>query len=340
MTMAQIEVNGSSAVCVRCGTMYGKRKGYFPVSYGSTYKGTGYLHMCKECIEDLFSTYLAQCKDNKLAVRQVCRKLDIYWNESIFETVEKRNTTRSLMSGYLQKVTNNNAIGKSYDDTLLEDGTFWSFSDKPIAQEVVVTSEREEDDIEIEQSIIDFWGSGLPKQHYIDLEQRRAYWMKRLYGDKDQDELNLDAGTEGLIRQICNLETEINRDKAAGRPINNNVNTLNSLLGSANLKPTQKKDTTEGMSTSTPYGVWIKKIENTRPISEPSAEFKDVDGVVKYITTWFLGHLCKMMGVKNSYCKLYEDELERYRVEYPEFEEDDDETFFNDVFATGGDEDD
>ena len=338
--MAAIEVNGSNVVCTRCGKMYGKRKGYFPVSYGPMYKGTGYLGICKECAEEIYSMYLSQCNDPKMAVRQTCRKLDLYWSEAIYDTVEKRNTTRSLMSGYLQKVNNNSNIGKSYDDTLLEEGTLWGFAGERIRKDSDddQTGEQEEQ-VYVDQEIIDFWGGGLPTQQYFDLEQRRAYWMKKLYGSKTPDELDLDAGTEGLIRQICNLETDINRDKAAGRPISNNVNTLNSVLGSANLKPNQKKDTSEGMSSATPYGVWIKKIENTRPISDPSPEFKDVDGIVKYVTTWFLGHLCKMMGVKNSYCKLYEDELAKLRVDYPEYEDDDDEALFNDVFATGGDED-
>lgn len=337
--MAAIEVNGTNVACTRCGNMYGKRKGFFPVSYSPMYKGTGYLGVCKKCIEEIYSVYLSQCKDPKMAVRQVCRKLDLYWNESIYDTVEKRNTTRSLMSGYLQKVNNNSNIGKSYDDTLLEEGTLWGLSGASTVSERKII-DAEEEEIDIEQDIIDFWGSGLPAQQYLDLEQRRAYWMKKLYDGKTPEELNLDAGTEGLIRQICNLETDINRDKAAGRPISNNVNTLNAILGSANLKPTQKKDSTEGLSASTPYGVWIKKIENTRPISEPSAEFKDVDGIVKYITTWFLGHLCKMMGVKNSYCKLYEEEIAKLRVEYPESGEEDDETLFNDVFAPDGEEND
>ncbi len=50
-----------------------------------------------------------------------------------------------------------------------------------------------------------------------------------------------------------------------------------------------------------------------------------------------LGHLCKMLGIKNTYCKLYEDEMARLRVERPDLEEEDDEGAFSEIFG-GGDE--
>ena len=36
-----IEINSERAICARCGTAYGKRKGNFPVSYAATHKGIG-----------------------------------------------------------------------------------------------------------------------------------------------------------------------------------------------------------------------------------------------------------------------------------------------------------
>ena len=43
--------------------------------------------------------------------------------------------------------------------------------------------------------------------------------------------------------------------------------------------------------------------------------------------------LYKMLGIKNTYCKLYEDEMERLRVKTPEFEDEDDESMFNNIFS-------
>ena len=89
--MASLEVNATSTVCRKCGTAYGRLKGNFLVSYSSLYKGTGHLAYCKECVDKMYAAYLAECKDSKAAVRQMCRKLDLYWNEKLFESVDKKS---------------------------------------------------------------------------------------------------------------------------------------------------------------------------------------------------------------------------------------------------------
>ena len=139
------------------------------------------------------------------------------------------------------------------------------------------------------------------------------------------------------------MEVTITRDTAAGKPIDKSINALNNLLGSANLKPVQKKrdESLDANVESTPFGVWIRKIENTRPISDPDPEFADVDSVIKYITVWFFGHICKMLKIENKYSRLYEEEMARLRVERPEYEGEDEEAVFEDIFtrasSTGGD---
>ena len=54
---------------------------------------------------------------------------------------------------------------------------------------------------------------------------------------------------------------------------------------------------------------------------------------MKYVTVWMFGHLCKMLGIKNSYCKMYEDEIAKLRVERPEYDDEDDDTMLNDLFG-------
>lgn len=45
-----------------------------------------------------------------------------------------------------------------------------------------------------------------------------------------------------------------------------------------------------------------------------------------------------MLGIKNTYCKLYEEEMAKRRVERPDLEEENDEGAFNDIFANAGDD--
>lgn len=333
--MGVMEINSSSAICRCCGKSYSRLKGFFPVSYSPLYKGVGYLPYCNDCIDNMYDAYTIKLHDNKLAIREMCRKLDLYWNVSLYEGVEKKSASRSLMRSYISRTNGVKLAGLCFDDTIREEGVIKAAAIvEPEIKEPPVLEIPEVEEPPVDEEVLAFWGPGYTGDMYRELEQRRAYWMSGFQNEKD-----VDMGTKALIRQICNLEIDINRDRAAGRDIDKKVNSLNSLLGSAMLKPTQKKDEVSGLSVSNPYGVWIKKIEDTRPVSEPSPEFKDVDGVVKYITTWFLGHLCKMLGIKNTYCKLYEDEIMKMRVGYPEYSEDDDETLFNDVFSSAESDD-
>ena len=162
----------------------------------------------------------------------------------------------------------------------------------------------------------------------VELDRKYKYWTSGL-------PKTLDKGEEAIYKQVCILEATINRDSAAGKSIEKNVNALNTLLGSANLKPSQKKadDAAETAFDGMPFGVGIRMYENSRPIPQPDPEFQDVDGSVRYISIWFLGHLCKMLGIKNTYCKMYEKELERMRIDNPELDEEDDEALFEDIFG-------
>lgn len=129
---------------------------------------------------------------------------------------------------------------------------------------------------------------------------------------------------------------DINRDRVAGRPIDKSVNSLNTLLGSANLKPAQRKTDADAENElmNTPLGVWLWRYENKRPLPEIDDDLKDINGIKKYVFTW-MGHVSKMLGLKNTYTRLYEQEVERLRVEKPEYEDEDDETLLIDSYSEG-----
>lgn len=320
-----IEMSGESVYCCKCGCKYSRRKGYFPVSYAVLYKGIGYIPVCKTCIDSMYDTYLAQCNDQRMAVRQMCRKLDLYWSDAVYEVVTRKSSTRSVMTQYIAKISSLTHSGKSYDTTLSNEGTLWSFNEEtppaaePPAEPVQPPTTPQPEILNTPEDIVAFWGSGYSDDMYRELEQRRQYWMSRLPADTE-----LDVGTEALIRQICSLELDINRDRIAGKAIDKSVNALNNLLGSANLKPTQRKnDGADAELNSTPLGVWAWRWENNYPIPEPDDEAKE-NSIKKYIFTW-MGHISKLLGIKGMYTKLYKEEVERLRVEKPEYEDLDEE---------------
>lgn len=328
-----LEVNSDKVVCTKCGIAYSRRKGYFSVSYAENYKGIGYIPVCKNCVDNMYSKYLSQCSDTALATRQVCRKLDLYWNENIFKSALKKSSTRTIMTQYIIKINSVSCVGKSYDDTLLDEGTFWAFKEnKSTDDKSSESSNHKETESKTEstyvptEEVISFWGSNFTPDMYEELEQRRTYWMSKL-----PEGVVVDIGTEAIIRQICNLEIDINKARVQGKPIDKSVNALNSLLGSASLKPTQRKDDIDSTTLNTPLGVWLYKFECERPLPDIDDSLKDVNKLKKYIFTW-MGHLCKMLGVKNGYTRLYEAEIQRLRVEKPIYDDEDDEDLLIDVF--------
>ena len=327
-----IELSSDRAICGRCGTAYGRRKGNFSVSYAKSHRGIGYLPICKNCLEELYNTYLAQCDDTKKVVRQICRKLDLYWSDRVYDMSMNKSPARTIMTMYITKLNTNTYAGKSYDDTLREEGTLWSFDKQ---EDAVVENQQnaineESTDEEVSEEIKTFWGAGYTPSMYNQLEERLAYWRSGLPEDMESD-----IGAEAIIKQICFLEIDINRERAKGKNIDKLVSAFNTLIGSLNLKPSQKKEDVDSNIANTPLGVWLYRYENERPL--PKVDDENV--IRKTVFTW-MGHVCKMLGKKNAYVKLYEDEINRLRVERPEFDDEDDEEFMMDLITSehGGDD--
>lgn len=311
-------------ICYRCGTSYSRQKGFFPASHSDMYRGMGYLPICCDCVDDIYEDYCIELNNGKEAMRRVCMKLDLYWDEDIYAMMERSTSGNSRVRNYIGKTNIIRYMGKAFDDTLKREAAEAAAS--PIAAVMPAVDSKEP--IVVSQDIIDFWGEDFAPEFLIKLDKRYQKWTG---GAKD-----LDNGSVSLYKQICLLEETINRDAAAGKPTDKNVNMLNTLLGSVNEKPVQKKSEADAAIDNTPFGVWIDRWENKRPIPDPDPAFKDVDGIIKYITTWFYGHISHTLGIKNMSCKLYEDEIAKMRIKRPELAEEDDESLFNKIFGKTG----
>ena len=319
--------------CCRCGMSYSRQKGYFPVSHSPMYRGSGYLPFCNECIETMYDEYRTKfAGDDRAAMKRICMKMDLYWNDAIFDMVERTAGVNSRVRNYIGKTNIQRYIDKTYDNTLDEEALL--VRDEDVTTEILPAKidEQEAEEI-IPQELIDFWGAGYTLDFYNELEGRYKEWASK----KDVSS----PSERSLYRMVCLLEVMIRRDGAQGKPIEKNVAALNNLLGSMNLKPAQQKTEADAELDKMPLGVGIQMWEFSRPLPDMPKEARDQSGLIKNITTWFLGHACKMVGLKNSYCKMYEDAMEQYKVERPEYADEDDDAILSDIFANskvGGDE--
>lgn len=318
--------------CTRCGRIFKKQTGNFSASHSPLYRANnGYLPICHACMDALYLDYRETLGDENAAMERVCMKFDIYWHPELFAMVDKHKaSTVSRVRQYLSRSNLVKYCNRTYDDTL----------DERYAEEQAAAKDRQflinpdtkeaviQEEYVVTKEDVDFWGFGYPTEFYVMLNSRYSYWTKDLPRP-------MDSGEEAIYRQICILEATINKNTLEGKSIDMTVARFNDLLGSVNRKPSQQKSEADTKFGDLPLGVGISIYENTRPIPKPLPEFEDVDGIKKYITVWFLGHLCKMLGIKNTYCKLYEQELEKLRIDRPDLEEEDDEGLFNEIF--GGD---
>lgn len=316
-------------MCTRCGKVYTRQKNNFPASQSPLYTGNGggYLPVCCHCVENLYEHYRETLGNSAEAVRRICMKFDIYWSPEIYNMINRQNTSASRVRAYISKTFLIRYIGKTYDDTLDEENggrQLLSLEDvTPDPDESPAETARRP---EISPETILFWGEGFDGDMYRELDMRFERWTKDLPKP-------LPVVEESLYKQICIQEAQINRKAATGQDVEKGQSALNGLLSSLNVKPNQKKDDDTAELESTPLGVWARRWEEKRPI--PDYDIPE-PRIVRDVIVWLYGHLGKAFGLKNVHTQLYDEEMDRYRVSKPEYENDDDDEIITDVFSLAG----
>ena len=125
------------------------------------------------------------------------------------------------------------------------------------------------------------WGN-LPLQDLQYLEEQYNEWCNRYDVSTKSMEI--------LVQEICYQQLNIKKKRASGDGVSKELKDLQELMNSAALKPIQESAAMAADVNT--LGTWIKKFENEKPIPEPVPEFKDVEGIKKYIRVWLLGHFC------------------------------------------------
>ncbi len=292
--------------CTKCGKVYAIQKGHFAHSNSIIYvENNRYIHICTKCLNDLYIHYVDVLDGNEFeAIRRVCMKFDIYYNERLAKASPNISADRPRMGSYVAKCNLNPHTGKTYDDTIDEERNigFESFED------------AKDNAVRAKQKSIKFFGLGFTDDEYVLLQAEYDDWIAKNEATSKSH--------EQLFRNLAISQLNVNRAVQSGDPkkLESAMATFQSLLGSANLKPSQTNQNT--LADQNSFGTLIKKWENEEPIPEPDEKFKDVDGIKKYISIWLYGHLCKMIGVKNFYSEQYEQEVAKYEASKTEYLDD------------------
>ena len=265
---------------------------------------------------------------------------DTYWSQPLYETVKRNEEAGlSLFRLYVSKLNLAKYAGKTFDDTLDEErlaDAGITVPVKPVKVQPVEEPKKKEEKQTVELPSVApkpsadtllFWGGGLTPEIYQDLNLRFQRWTRNLPKP-------LDDATEGLYKQLCIAEVNVNQNMIAGKSVEASQKIINDILNRLGISPDQQADLDDGSNVEdVPMGVWIKRWEDLRPLPEEDEDMKDSNGVIRYIHTWFLGHIGKMLGLKNVYTSMYEKEIEKFKVEQPELADVDDDDIMNAMFG-------
>ena len=308
--------------CCRCGKYFSRQQTNFPTSRSGLYAGNnGFLPICKNCVGEIFQYYLNEFNDPYKACETVCSRFDIYYDKQTFEGFIATCTPAIMMTSYIGRIAISEHKAKCYDDYLREKEVLDAETSAE-TQKLI----KEQDAHIIEKGRLE-WGLSLEAEDYEYLDSEFADWNARCAVDGKT--------RESLVREICVLKLLQNKALLSGdiETYNKLSATLQKTYTTAELTPKQESDAKR--AAEKPMGVMIEMFENERPIPEPSKEWEDVDGIQRLIRVFFIGHLCKMLGIKNKYSAEYEDFMAEYSAVVPDDIEDDSEDIYDYLMEHG-----
>lgn len=323
--------------CYKCGAEYNSSARSFFNSFGSRlWEHEGHLPVCRSCLEEMFTDYTAKLRGEEPALKRICQKFDYYYSHIAVEKAKqmRMNETEkgSLLSVYLKVISRPEYKTKSYESTLVEEEailarTIQSPGDLDAAA-VLSSPESEVEEIsDTSDELFARWGAGFTHDEYLSMQQDYEDWMTRYIIEG--------KNKEQLVQGMCIARVLMFRALQEGNTdqYNKSYDTWRKMMSDADLSPKAEKAIDK--ENEIPLGKMIERFENERPIPKPNPEWEDVDGIKKFITVYFLGHLCEMLDIKSRYAKMYEEEMDKYRAVIPELEGSDDDDVLDYLLREG-----
>lgn len=280
--------------------------------------------ICKECLLKIAEQRIKdrdEPNETKKSVQKVLMMMDKVYDDNFYDncvkgasdSVKERNR-HSPFATYITAIMSlPQWQGKTYADS-----DFGSTD---------IKTELDEETVRMNEELLrkakDRFGDEYNNVDLLFLEKEYEDWTTRYACESKAQEL--------LFKRICFKELEIEKAQKAGKDTKELDKTLQELLGSAQLKPSQNNS--NALTEAKTFGQLIEKWEQEKPVPEPSEEFRDVDKIGQLIDVFFKGHLAKMMGLKNAFSASYDRFMKKYTVTKPEYEDGDmSEELFNQLF--------
>ena len=304
----------NKCVCFYCGNEYVDTNYYN--SNSIFYSNIGKLPYCKQCIEKFYQHFYDKYTNEgcltpeKKAVKRLCAIFDIYYREDVFngsmKKIKDSNMNISPMGQYMKTIqlSQYNRKKETYENTISQEeqeGIASSFADMVV-------------DRKTDEKTIKFFGAGFTDEDYEFLKEEYDDWTSR-------HECKTKAQEE-VFKDICFNRLQNLKALRKGEDTKDITASFQKMLDSGKLQP--KQNSGDATADNQTFGTLIDKWENTRPLPEIDEELKDVDKIGFYIDTFYKGHTCKTLNVKNAFSNLYSSMMKKFTVSKPEYNLDED----------------
>lgn len=290
--------------------------------------------ICKSCIQKLVEqrkTPKDPPRETKESVKNILRLLDRPYFDDLYEKcikgisegVREKNRTSPFLHYFTIISSLPQYVNKKWKDS--------EFDEQYLDIDFTDGKKVNENSRMLKQAKMRF-GKGYSLEDLVFLENQYQDWIKRYPCENKAQEI--------LYESICLTQLNINKKQKAGKDTKDDLKTLQDLMTSLQIKPSQTNS--NALTEAKTFGQLIEKWEDEwdggKPIPEPDDDFKDPDKIGTLIDVFFKGHLAKMMGLKNGFTHVYDKYIKKYTVNKPEYDEDDDsEAIFEQIFGKDDD---
>ena len=300
-------VDNKVLLCPGCNNWQGAEEGF----YMDRRYATNRYPLCKRCVLKMVEQRQKDTdepNETKESVQRVLQMMDKMYDDKFYEDCVKSTldgvNEKQRHSPFTTFIVGIQSLpqyrGKTWKDSNFGDAAMSVDEEETrIIQKTVKAGKK-------------IFGLGFSNEDYMYLMNQYEDWQARTQVDSKSQET--------YITQICLQLLDIDKDRKSGKDVSNKLKALDALMNAANLQP--KQNVSNAATDSLTFGQLIEKWENEKPIPEPDPEFKDVNNIGKLLRVYFAGHLSKALGLKNSYSKEYEEEMNKYTVEPPKVGED------------------
>lgn len=317
--------------CLCCGKKYDSETYY--ASDSLQYKAYGKIPYCKDCIDRMYQGYLEKFKElqftspDRRATQRLCMVLDIYYDDKIFDSVEKeykrdiekfQNNDLKFIFYYIKQLKMYQYRAKNYNSTI-ENEYKLAQTQKGLLS---IFNKEDEQQQEKVSEAVKIFGSGLKSDDdYLFLMEQYEDWTSRHEcKTKSQEE---------IFKAICFNRLKAHKANILGEDTKDLDRTFKDLLDTGKLQPKQNKESivADKMRMGEMISIWENTIK--KPIPQATGHLADIDHIGE-IDGFMRGHTIVSVGESpNSYSEVYQKVMKQFTVNRPEYTDnyDSDEAF-------------